>query len=80
MTIIKYCCRFVNASGAFRDVTVSLSRDEVEDVLRHRRQNPDGAGGVGGPLERGYAWRRAARAVPQGYEPLFDCDRRVVVN
>ena len=80
MNEIRYVCRFVDERGAFRDGTVSLSRDEVEDVLRHRRQNPDGAGGIGGPLERGYAWRRASRAVPAGYEPLFDCDRRVVVN
>jgi len=79
MNDIRYICRFVDASGAFRDVTVSLSRDEVEDVLRHRRQG-HGAGSVGGPLERGYAWRRASRAVPPGYEPLYDCDRRVTVN
>jgi hypothetical protein len=79
MNEIRYVCRFRDASGAFRDVTVSLSRDEVEDVLRHRREGHS-AGGIGGPLERAYAWRRASRAVPPGYEPLYDCDRRVTVN
>jgi hypothetical protein len=79
MNGIRYVCRFVNASGEVHEVLVSLSEDEVADVLRHRAEGR-AAGAPGGPLERGLAWHRAVKAMPPGCEPLLDQAKRVTVN
>jgi hypothetical protein len=79
MNSIQYVCRFCNAAGEVREVLVSLSEDEVADVIRHRAEGR-AAGAPGGPLERGLAWHRAVKEVPAEFAPLFDRGRLVVAH
>jgi hypothetical protein len=79
VSYIKYLCRFRSPNGKTHDVIVQLSDIEMIDVLRHRAHGC-GAGEPGGPIERNYAWRRAVEKAPEGFEPLYDQDERIVVN
>jgi hypothetical protein len=76
---IRYLCPFVTPAGEIRDVIVMLSLAEIADVLRQRILGRD-AGSAHGPLERAYAWARAAREVPPSFTPLYTQDRRVMVH
>ena len=71
VTSIKYLCPFRSPTGEIREVVVTLSDNEVGDVLRHRALGR-GAGAPGGPLEKGYAWRHAVQEVPVDFMPLFE--------
>ena len=76
MSYIKYLCRFRSPSGKTHDVIVQLSDIEMIDVLRHRAHGC----GAADPIERNYAWHRAVREAPEGFEPLYDQDERIVVH
>jgi hypothetical protein len=74
--VIRYACPFRSPAGEVCDVVVTLSVDENWDVTRHRAIGRR-AGAPGGPLERAYAWHRAAKEVPADFTPLFDQAQRV---
>jgi hypothetical protein len=70
-------CPFRSTTGEIHEIVVTLSANEVADVMRHRREGR-GAGEPGGPLEKRYAWDHALRAAPSSeFVPLFDQAQRV---
>jgi hypothetical protein len=79
---IRYALPFVSKrTGERRTIVVSLAQHEVADVLYHRALRRNGAGGIGGPLEKMYAWHRAARAAPEEeFTPIYEQARRLELS
>jgi hypothetical protein len=78
---IRFALPFVHKqTGERRTIVVGLARYEVEDVLYHRALRPDGAGAVNGPLEKHYAWARAARALSGDFTPIYEQARRLELS
>jgi hypothetical protein len=75
---IRYALPFVHErTGERRTIVVLLAAPELDDVGYQFALRPDGAAAPGGPLERMYAWHRGARAVPEGFAPIYAEARRL---
>jgi hypothetical protein len=79
MSDISYVCPFRDATGEVHEVVVSLSDNEMGDVLRHRARG-HACGNAHGPLARAYAWHRAVKLMPAEFAPLFDQAHPIVVQ
>jgi hypothetical protein len=75
MTGISYVCPF-RSPAEIVEIVVSLSPDEIADAERHRREG-HGVGSPDGPLAKRYAWDRAIKSAPVGFEPIYAQARRI---
>jgi hypothetical protein len=72
---VTYICPF-RSSAEIVEIVVSLEPHEIADLEAHCREGR-AAGSPDGPLAKRYAWDRAIKSVPVGFEPIYAQARRI---
>jgi hypothetical protein len=74
---VTYCCPF-RSTAEIVEIVVSLEPHEIADLERHSKEGR-AAGSPDDPLAKRYAWDRAIKTAPVGFEPIYAQARRITM-